>query len=501
VGVHARRDELPVIHAENRTAGRPHDEIHTATACRSPELSVPAPIIECMFEQQVDDDFEAEFAALVDRFRDGGTPGLDQLPGPGLADLLGSVEPSALSEYDVVEAMAAWARLAAWATAGQLAMVAELARRREPDPSHSSEGWRYAADEVAAALAISGRAAGAQLALALELDRLPGTAAALAAGRIDPVKARVIAEATGPLPDPAARAVEDRVLPRAGTLTPGRLRAAVAEAVLAVDPAAAEQRHRRAAGERRVESCPLPDGIAELRAVGPADDIAAIFAALDAWARRAKTPGDGRGIDARRFDALADLAHLGLQDTGLPTGHRVRPHLQLTAPISTLLGLSDQPGELAGYGPIPASMVRRLAADATWRRLLTDPASGALLDYGRTTYRPPAPLADFVLARDKTCRFPGCRQPAHRCDLDHGVRYPDGPTAAGNLSALCRHHHRLKHETRWSVQQGADGSFLWTSPTGHRYLVEPEPLHAPEHSAYLWPTGPDPHDDPYPDDG
>jgi hypothetical protein len=78
------------------------------------------------------------------------------------------VERSAVDEYDVVDGLAAWARIAAWAAAGQLAMVAELARRREPDAARSSAGWRYVADEVAARLGISRRAADAQLVLALE---------------------------------------------------------------------------------------------------------------------------------------------------------------------------------------------------------------------------------------------------------------------------------------------------------------------------------------------
>jgi hypothetical protein len=120
--------------------------------------------------------------------------------------------------------------------------------------------------------------------------------------------------------------------------------------------------------------------------------------------------------------------------------------------------------------------VRRIAGDATWRRLLTDPAGGTVVDYGRTTYRPPADLADLVIARDRTCRFPGCRQPAHRCDLDHQVPYPDGPTAADNLCCLCRAHHRLKHHTPWRVRRLPDGTLEWTSPTGHRHTVKPEPL-------------------------
>jgi hypothetical protein len=143
----------------------------------------------------------------------------------------------------------------------------------------------------------------------------------------------------------------------------------------------------------------------------------------------------------------------------------------------TLLHLDDQPGYLAGHGPIPASLARTIATDpdATWRRLLTDPADGALLDVGRSTYRPPAALADHVRARDRTCRAPGCRQPAHRCDLDHVQRYPDGPTAADNLAAECPHHHRMKHHTRWTVRTQPDrpGVLEWTDPTGHRHTTYP----------------------------
>ena len=70
-------------------------------------------------------------------------------------------------------------------------------------------------------------------------------------------------------------------------------------------------------------------------------------------------------------------------------------------------------------------MAYRIAADATWQRLLTDPATGALLDVGRTRYTPPAALAEFGITRDRACRFPGCRQP--RTDLDHTIAYPPGP--------------------------------------------------------------------------
>ena len=150
--------------------------------------------------------------------------------------------------------------------------------------------------------------------------------------------------------------------------------------------------------------------------------------------------------------------------------------MQLTVPAATVFGLDDEPGELGGLGPVPASMARRLAADAAagaWRKVTVDPATGTVIDVGRTPYTPSAALADLVRARDRTCRFPGCRQPARRCDLDHVVPWPDGPTTAANLAALCRHHHRLKHQTQWTVRAGPDGGLTWTSPTGHSYDTSP----------------------------
>jgi hypothetical protein len=152
--------------------------------------------------------------------------------------------------------------------------------------------------------------------------------------------------------------------------------------------------------------------------------------------------------------------------------------VQVTVPLSTLMGLDDQPGELAGYGAIPASVARDIAAGGTWKRLLTDPLSGTLLDYGRTTYRPPAGLADFVRARDHTCVFPGCSRPADACDIDHRKPHPEGPTSENNLECLCRHHHRLKHEAGWTVEYH-NGVHIWTTPDGHRYHRQPHPIAEP----------------------
>ncbi|WP_424346571.1 DUF222 domain-containing protein [Kocuria sp. CH-021] len=154
----------------------------------------------------------------------------------------------------------------------------------------------------------------------------------------------------------------------------------------------------------------------------------------------------------------------------------------------------DPPGatdcaELAGYGPIPVSVAERIAAGAgSWSRVLTHPVTGTVLDHDRTTYAVPADLRRRLRARDGTCRFPGCRRRAERCDLDHTVAWVDGGrTAADNLAHLCRHHHVLKHRHgplgRWQVRhrhpRTPEGVLEWTSPAGRVHVTYPQEHHHP----------------------
>ena len=172
----------------------------------------------------------------------------------------------------------------------------------------------------------------------------------------------------------------------------------------------------------------------------------------------------GCSVDHRRADALVDLL----------TGHARPPiaKVHVLIPLATLIGAAEHPGEIAGLGPIPAQMARQLAADGVWRWLAhTD--EGTITAAGQRSYRPSPALAELIRGRDVTCRFPGCRQPAHRCDLDHTIPYPTGPTAAGNLAALCRHHHRAKHEGGWTAHQHPNADLTWTSPTGRTYTTSP----------------------------
>jgi hypothetical protein len=195
----------------------------------------------------------------------------------------------------------------------------------------------------------------------------------------------------------------------------------------------------------------------------------------------------------------------------------LRTHVQIVIGLNTLLGLDNNPADLTGHGPIPATTARDLAYahGSTWRRLITDPTTGYLLDYGRKTYRPPTPLADHIRARDHTCRTPNCTRPAHTCHLDHIIAYPAGTTSEPNLATHCDHDHRLKHEGRWHHHTSTNpthppGTIIMTSPTGHTYLSHPHvytgpppkyppPQQNPNHNAPNGtspPSGSSPPDDP-----
>ena len=104
--------------------------------------------------------------------------------------------------------------------------------------------------------------------------------------------------------------------------------------------------------------------------------------------------------------------------------------------------------------------------------MLAHPVTGTVLAVDR--YRPSDHLKRVLRVRDEHCRFPGCRMPTRRCDIDHTIAAEhDGPTELGNLAHLCRRHHTLKHHSAWRVRQSPDGVLHWTSPTGRSYPDHP----------------------------
>ena len=126
--------------------------------------------------------------------------------------------------------------------------------------------------------------------------------------------------------------------------------------------------------------------------------------------------------------------------------------------------------------PVPAMTAWALAAGGTWRRLVTDPVSGVVLDVGRTRYRPPTGLADLVRARDRACVFPTCQIPAERCDIDHLTAWGQGGTTSlDNLATLCEAHHRLKHTPGWALTRDqTSGDLSWHTPDRTVYQRHPD---------------------------
>lgn len=404
---------------------------------------------------------------------------LECAPGPDALVRLATLDPGELDDRDAVLLLAAWERQLRWAAAHGQAILARVAGP-SPRPGSVDEDW--ICEEVAAALDLAPSTGHCRVGVARALaGPLGATTAALAAGEISAQHAVALAEETAELTDAIATAVQDRVLALAGWRTVPQLRRAVRRAVASLDPVTAELAHAEAVERRTVTRCADRDGMAALTAWLPAPEADLVCTALDAGAARCG-PDDPRGIDARRADVLVCWAVRALDDPArsAAAGRRPAAAVAVTVDLPTLLGLAEHPGELAGYGPIPAGLARSLAADASWRRLVTDPVEGTLLDYGRRTYAPPAALAEFVRARDRSCRFPGCRVPAARCDLDHVRPFEaGGTTSAANLVTLCRRHHRLKTFTGWTLALDTGAGVSWTSPAGRTYQV-PAPRIGPD---------------------
>jgi hypothetical protein len=160
----------------------------------------------------------------------------------------------------------------------------------------------------------------------------------------------------------------------------------------------------------------------------------------------------------------------------------------VTVPVFALMGLTDEPADLDGYGPIPASMARKLVADgaSSFRRVLIDPRDGAPLETGRASYRIPASMRQWLRMRDGKCSFPGCNNQSLDNEADHIMAWADGGTTGiTNLESLCRKHHRLKHSTAWTpTKASTDKPPGWTSPTGRHYQSEHHDWEPPQ-----WPAG------------
>ncbi|GAA2016025.1 hypothetical protein GCM10009818_31040 [Nakamurella flavida] len=227
-------------------------------------------------------------------------------------------------------------------------------------------------------------------------------------------------------------------------------------------------------------------GAADATGAGAGDHrIADMPASTETIPSALPSPVNGRAVTSGRVDQRA-TRRLSRQGR--------RPHLQITLGLHTLAGLDDLPADLAGYGAITAGMARTIAASAaTLCTLLADPTTGAVTHAGTHHYRPRQDLRDHLTALADSCRFPSCRQPVWRCDIDHRNRYDHrtpgagGQTTTSNLDPLCRRHHLFKHHAGWTLRRDAPSptdpagqGVTWRSPTGHTYPDPPRQVAVPE---------------------
>lgn len=401
-------------------------------------------------------------------------------PGPFLASILAGIEVDRLSGYNRVVVLRARQRMASHYLAHlyrDMTAVADAIEELEgcEDPELVAEG---AAAEIRVALRLTRRAADTELDLALELcRRLPRLWEAFASGKLDVRRVRVIVLGTRHLDGGAARLVVDEVIDRAPQLTTGQLRALLQRLCIEVDPGTAAARYEQSVAERRVISELSDDGTAQLMGVAlPPDRVASATAFINQLAHHLRAGGDTRSMDQLRADVFLDL----LEGNSRSTGSSRRCGIELRVDLATLAGLSEAPGELAGFGPVIADIARRVADEqrhgSTWRYVVTDPYTGLPLHHGITRRRPTAAQQRQVEVRDAFCIFPGCRMPAHACDLDHRIPWAESRrTSVDEMAPACRHDHGIRHRHHWTYGPLSGGDYLWTTRLGHTYTTSGKP--------------------------
>lgn len=431
-----------------------------------------------------------------------GIVGFTDADAAALAEIVHDVE-----KTQALIAAAQAAQTRAFARAGEGARkqgARALARVREHDMA-----LRAIAAEVAGVMSTSDRSVQRSIDEASVLvEDFPRTLDTWEGGHITRGHVRAILDAGTMLPPERRPEFEAVALQACERETAGRVRRRLEMLAEQLHPRTLAERHRDARERRGVRVVPLADGMSDVCATVPTLLADAIYdrltqqartivdartqAAADLQAAPADAARDDRRIvasdlrtmDQLRADVLADTLLTASPDAD-PTRSdespgalgAIRAKVQIVVPALTLLGSDDEPADLVGRSPIDPDTARELACltRSPWERVLTHPVSGAVLHVD--TYQRTAAIDRFLRARDQHCRFPGCRLPAVRCEVDHTVDHAlGGATDTRNLAHLCQRHHSMKQFTAWRVRQRDGGVLEWTSPLGRTYIEQPPSL-------------------------
>ncbi|MUL80180.1 MULTISPECIES: DUF222 domain-containing protein [unclassified Mycolicibacterium] len=310
---------------------------------------------------------------------------------------------------------------------------------------------------------------------------MPHTLAALETGALTEWRARLIVREAACLSPDDRRRLDEQLCENTNSLTglgDTRVTRDAKNIAYQLDPQAVIDRATRAPDDRTVTFRPTADNMAIMTVLLPATDAATVNGSLTAAADRC-TDGRNRG------QVMADT--LVARTTGRDTTTPVRVAVNLVLSDETLFAGAAQPAHLEGYGPIPATMARRLignavASDDSWatlRRLYAAPDTGALVAMESRSRRFPKGLARFIALRDEICRTPYCNAPIRH--IDHVTpHHRHGPTSAANGEGLCERCNYVKETPGWQVVASVDEFGRQTTehitPTGATYRSTAPPL-------------------------
>ncbi|MGY4648278.1 HNH endonuclease signature motif containing protein [Mycobacterium sp. URHB0021] len=385
----------------------------------------------------------------------------------------------------LIARIGAASRAEAMAAAERLVAIGELfaARLRT---FGETEDWavdttEVVASEVAAELRISQAMGISYLRYARAMrEQLPQSGAVFRSGDIDFRMFQTLVYRTDLITDRDVLAAVDAELalaaPRWPSMTQGRLAAQVDKIVWRADRDAVRRR-REAIRDREVWISDRHDGLSDIHGTLLTPYAHALGKRLAGLAATV-CDADPRTADQRRSDAVGALA-AGADRLDCQCGQDNCPAGGKAAGPVVIHVITDQAaleGRSSGFGSevganalIPPEQLTELAKSAKVVPVIHP--SDAPAECGRT---PSRALADFVRCRDMTCRFPGCDRPATCADIDHTIPSGDGgATHASDLKCLCRLHHLLKTFWGWRDEQLRDGTVIWTSPSGEKYVTTP----------------------------
>lgn len=425
-----------------------------------------------------------------------------------------------LSDHELLAAVAADQCLLNRLEASRQAKVAELFARRSrdfearraTDPHFTLTPVKETAVEVSPLVGMTEFKVKQDLSATRRLQaQFPAVWELVCDGRLDLYRAGMVAEAGRKLGDPALVAQfaeeitrwlhrrlerQDRAAPVL-SVTSRQLGNRISYLVKKLRPRPADDDFAKRFADRSAEVTSTGDGMAELRLTSDVASLRAVDQRLRLIAKAMRKAGDERTLAQLRTDLAVDLL-LGRLTVGASTGefadaaegrtpggmdplstidvHALgafaRPVINVTVPIQTLMGLSDEPGIMAGGEVLPGGLVRSLSAnkESTWYRMLTDPARQCV-ELSTTSYKPTGPIVRQLVADFGTCLVTGCVVPAEECDIDHRVRAPEGATSTENLGPACRGHHTSKHAPGFGLLADPDGSLVFKTAGGFRHPV------------------------------